>query len=88
MAEEVKKEKVKKYYKLSERTLKSGAIKRVITIDDSVKPTDRDKADVRMYVECGYTIAHKSEKRSEAAKKRAKETGFGKKKDKEAKNEN
>lgn len=70
----------KKYYKLSERTLKSGAIKRTITVDDDVKPTDRDKADVMMYIQCGYVLAHKSQKRAEAARRRAKETGFGKKK--------
>lgn len=75
--------KVKKYYKLSERNLKSGAIKRVITVDDSVKPTDRDLADVRMYIQCGYVLAHKSQKRAEAARKRIKENGgkIGKKKD-------
>ena len=65
----------KKYYKLSERTLKSGAIKRTITVDDEVKPTDRDLADVRMYIQCGYVLAHKSKKRAEAARKRIKENG-------------
>lgn len=77
-----KKQVVKKYYKLSERTLKSGAIKRVITVDDSVKPTDRDLADVRMYVQCGYVLAHKSAARAEAARKRIAENGgkIGKKK--------
>lgn len=80
MAETKKTEATKKYYKLSERRLKSGAIKRVITIDDSVKPTDRDLADVRLYIQCGYTIAHKSQKRAEVARERAKKSGFGKKK--------
>jgi hypothetical protein len=65
----------KKYYKLSERLLKSGAIKRTITVDDSVKPTERDLADLRMYIQCGYVLAHKSEKRAAAARKRIKENG-------------
>lgn len=81
--QETKKKKApKKYYKLSERHLKSGAIKRVITVDDSVKPTARDLADVKMYVECGYVKAHKSEKRAAAAKARIEKNGgkIGKKK--------
>ena len=73
----------KKYYRLSERTLKSGKVKKIITIDDSVKPTDFELADVRLYVQSGYTIAHKSKERAEAARKRAKDTGFGKKKNNE-----
>jgi hypothetical protein len=73
----------KAYYRISERTLKSGKVKRIITIDDSVTPTDIDKADVKMYIESGYQIAHKSQARAKAAKERAEKTGFGKKKDKE-----
>lgn len=75
-------EKVKKYYRISERVLKSGAIKRTITVDDNVKPTDRELADVRMYIQCGYVLAHKSEKKAENARKRVIENGgkIGKKK--------
>lgn len=73
----------KKYYKLSERILKNGGIKKVITIDDSVKPSKADLEDVEMYVKGGYIIAHKSQKRAEAARKRVLENGgkIGKKKE-------
>lgn len=77
---EEKKKAKKKYFKLSERRLKSGATKKIITIDDEVKPTERDLADVKMYVSCGYEIAHKSKERAEKARERAKKNGFGKKK--------
>lgn len=68
-----------KYYKISERQLKNGT-KNIITIDDSVKPTEQDMKDIKLYIQCGYELRHKSEKRAAAARKRAKETGFGKKK--------
>ncbi|MBO5949080.1 hypothetical protein J6Q66_09640 [bacterium] len=77
-------EKKAKYYKLSERKLNGGIIKKIIIIDDTVKPTDIDLADVKMYVSCGYTIQHKSQSRAAAARKRAKETGFGKNNNKKA----
>lgn len=70
----------KKYYRLSERTLKGGVIKKIITIDDEITPTKQDLNDLQMYVACGYQIAHKSQKRAANAKKRAEENGFGKKK--------
>ena len=70
----------KKYFKLSERTLKNGTVKKIITIDDSIKPTKQELEEKQAYVNAGYVIAHKSQKRAEAARKRAKETGFGKKK--------
>jgi hypothetical protein len=72
----------KKYYKLSERVLKSGKIKRTITIDDEVKPTERDLADIKLYIQCGYTISHKSQVKAEKARERIKNNGgrIGKKK--------
>ena len=73
----------KKYFKLSERILKNGGTKKIITIDDSVKPSKTDLEDVKMYVSAGYIIAHKSQKRAEAARKRVLENGgkIGKKKE-------
>lgn len=74
----------KKYYRLSERQLKKNGIpagvRKYIIIDDSVTPTAQDLQDVRMYLEIGYVIKHKSQARAEKARQRAKETGFGKKK--------
>ena len=35
----------KKYFKLSERTLKNGTVKKIITIDDSIKPTKQELED-------------------------------------------
>lgn len=75
----------KKYYKLSERTLKSGKTKKYITIDDSVIPTQADKNDIEMYIKCGYEIRHKSQERAKRARERAEQTGFGKKKAEETK---
>lgn len=75
----------KKYYKLSERTLKSGKTKKYITIDDSVTPTQADKNDLEMYIKCGYEIRHKSQERAKNARERAKQTGFGSKKKEETK---
>jgi hypothetical protein len=64
---------VKKYYKVD-------ADKRIITIDSKVTPSAAEKDVVQMYVNAGYTIRFKSEARAAAARKRAKETDFGKKK--------
>ncbi len=44
---------------------------KTITIDDSVKQTDNDRADIQMYVVAGYIIRHKSKARSAAALKRS-----------------
>ena len=73
-------EKKPKYYKLSKRETQKSGTKYYIIIDDSVKPTQQDKEDIKMYIECGYTIQHKSQSRAAAARERAKKTGFGKKK--------
>ena len=45
--------------------------KKVLTIDDSVKPTARDQFLLDNYLKAGYTIRFKSEKRAEKAKERA-----------------
>ena len=63
----------KKYYKLNTE-------RKTITINDDVKPTKTDEADITLYIKCGYTLRHKSEKRVAIAKERMKETGFGAKK--------
>jgi hypothetical protein len=60
--------------------MKVNGEKKVITIDKAVKPTDDDKNLLNIYVQNGYTIRYKSEKRAAAAAERAKKTGFGKKK--------
>ena len=62
-----------KYYKLN-------VDKKIITIDTKITPTQADKDTLQMYVNAGYIIRYKSEKRAAAARKRAKENGFGKKK--------
>ena len=49
----------------------ADAIKKVITIDDSVTPTARDQFLVDTYVKGGYTIRFKSETRTKRAKDRA-----------------
>lgn len=54
--------------------------KKTITIDRAVNPAPADTDAVQFYVNAGYEIRFKSEKRAAAAKKRAEETGFGKKK--------
>ena len=75
-----------KYYKLSQRTTRDKETKEIkkisnyIIIDDSVKPTPKDIEDIKLYIQCGYTIHHKSAKRAAAARERAKKNGFGKKK--------
>lgn len=63
----------KKYFTLN-------AEKKVITIDTTITPAQVDKDTVQMYVNAGYIIRYKSEARAKAARKRAKENGFGKKK--------
>jgi len=45
--------------------------KKVLTIDDSVKPNDRDQFLIDNYLKVGYTIRFKSEKRAEKARERA-----------------
>lgn len=54
--------------------------KKTVTIDSSVAPSPADNNAVQFYVNAGYEIRFKSEKRAAAARKRAKENGFGKKK--------
>jgi hypothetical protein len=54
--------------------------KRYVTIDGSVAPTPADNNAIQFYVNAGYEIRFKSEKRAAAARKRAAATGFGKKK--------
>jgi hypothetical protein len=58
--------------------------KKTITLDGSITPTPVQLQAVQTYVNAGYEIRFKSEKRAAAAAKRAKETGFGKKAKKEA----
>lgn len=60
----------KKYYRITSRETKKG-IKYYIYIDDTVKPTAQDLADIQMYIKCGYEIKHKSEQRAKEAKARA-----------------
>lgn len=62
-----------KYYKLNPKN-------KTITLDINVNPTPTDEKEVQMYVTAGYIIRHKSEKKAELARERAKKTGFGKKK--------
>ena len=54
--------------------------KKTITIDTGVTPIPAEVVAVETYVKAGYEIRFKSEKRASAARKRAKETGFGGKK--------
>ena len=61
------------YYKLNKE-------KKTITLDNKVIPSAAEQNAVQMYVVAGYEIRFKSEKRAAAARKRAKENGFGKKK--------
>lgn len=63
----------KKYFKIDSN-------KKIITIDEKVVPSAAEKDVVQMYVNAGYTIRFKSQKRAAAARKRAKENGFGRKK--------
>ena len=55
--------------------------KKTITIDTGITPTPAEKDALQTYVNAGYEIRFKSEKRAAAARKRAKENGFGKKKE-------
>jgi hypothetical protein len=64
----------KKYYNVNTE-------KKVITIDVSVTPTAADNAIISLYLQNGYILRAKSEKRAAAAKARAEQTGFGKKKE-------
>lgn len=66
-----------KYYvaRINPKTLK-----KTVTIDTKANPSAADLIAVETYVKAGYEIRFKSEKRAAAAKKRAAETGFGKKK--------
>lgn len=59
----------KPYYKLDTK-------KKTITIDDEVKPSDRELQDVATYVSAGYIIKHKSEARSLKAKERARKNKY------------
>lgn len=68
----------KKYFTVK-TDAKSG--KQVITIDTTVIPTQAEKDVAQMYISAGAIQRFKSEKRAAAARKRAKENGFGKKKD-------
>ena len=45
--------------------------KKVLTIDDSVKPTSRDQFLIDNYLKAGYTLRFKSEARAKKAKERA-----------------
>ena len=69
----------KKYFKLNQKN-------NTITIDTTVIPTTAEKDVVEMYVKAGYVVRFKSEARAKAARERAKNNGFGKKKE-EAKEE-
>jgi hypothetical protein len=55
--------------------------KKTITIDTGYTPSPAEKEAAQMYVNAGYEVRFKSEKRAAAAKKRAKENGFGRKKE-------
>lgn len=59
--------------------------KRYVTINGAVAPTPADNNAIQFYVNAGYEIRFKSEKRAAAARERAKTTGFGRKKKAEAK---
>ena len=50
---------------------KVDAAKKIITIDDSVKATAAEEKDIVMYVNAGYVIKHKSQKRAKQAAARA-----------------
>ena len=54
--------------------------KKTITLDSAVNPTPAELQAVQVYVNAGYEIRFKSEKRAKVARERAKTTGFGKKK--------
>lgn len=54
--------------------------KKTITLNGAVNPTPAELAAVQVYVNAGYEIRFKSEKRAKIAAERAKKNGFGKKK--------
>ena len=54
--------------------------KKTITLDGAVNPTPAELQAVQVYVNAGYEIRFKSEKRAKVARERAKTSGFGKKK--------
>lgn len=62
-------EKKEKYYKVSSRKLKNNGIKYYVIIDDTVKPTTQELEDIKMYLQSGYTIKHKSKDRAERQKR-------------------
>lgn len=66
-----------KYY-VARISPKTG--KKTVTINTLVSPTPADTQAVQFYVNAGYEVRYKSEKRAEKARKRAKETNFGRKK--------
>ena len=45
--------------------------KKVLTIDDSVKPNSRDQLLIDTYIKAGYTLRFKSDARTKKAKERA-----------------
>ena len=57
---------------------------KLITIDTEAKASQAEKDVVQMYINAGYTVRFKSQARAAASRKRAKLTGFGKKKKVEA----
>ena len=67
-------DKKKPYYKANPKTM-------TITVDLTVKPTKDDEEMVSIYMKNGYKLRKKSQARAEAARKRAKASGFGKKKE-------
>ena len=50
---------------------KVDAVKKIVTIDDSVKATAAEEKDIDRYVAAGYIIKHKSQKRAKQAAERA-----------------
>jgi hypothetical protein len=71
-------EKKEKYYKISIRNYEKSGTKYYIIVDDNVKPTPKDLEDIKLYLQCGYILTHKSQSRAAAARERAAKTGFGK----------
>ena len=61
----------KKYYSVNTE-------KKVITIDNSVIPTKEDEREIQMYINGGYKLRRKSEKRAEKAKERSVKDGMDK----------
>lgn len=64
------------YYRLTERkNRKTGLVKKVIILDTVKKPTPAEELAVQTYVNAGYEIAFKSEKRAAAARERVMANG-------------